>query len=55
MAGGTVVAEGPPAVVVTQDIVRGVFDLDCRVITDPVSHTPLVLPVGRHHHRKDLP
>ena len=55
MADGAVVAEGPPAVVVTEDVVRGVFDLDCRVITDPVSHTPLVVPVGRHHHRKDRP
>ena len=53
MADGVVVAEGPPAEVVTEDVVRGVFDLDCRVITDPVSHTPLVVPVGRHHHRKD--
>ena len=55
MADGVVVAEGPPAEVVTEDVVRGVFDLDCRVITDPVSRTPLVVPVGRHHRRKDLP
>ena len=53
MADGAVVAEGPPAEVVTEDIVRGVFGLDCRVITDPVSRTPLVVPVGRHHHRED--
>jgi iron complex transport system ATP-binding protein len=45
---GTVVAEGPPRAVVTEDIVRDVFGLDCRVIDDPVSHTPLVVPVGRH-------
>jgi iron complex transport system ATP-binding protein len=45
---GTVVAEGPPHAVVTEDIVRDVFGLDCRVIDDPVSHTPLVVPVGRH-------
>ena len=49
LAGGRVVAEGTPGDVVTEDVVRGVFDLDCRVITDPVSHTPLVVPVGRHH------
>jgi iron complex transport system ATP-binding protein len=46
---GRVVAEGPPEAVVTEDLVRAVFDLDCRVITDPVSRTPLVVPVGRHH------
>lgn len=44
---GQVAAEGAPNDVVTEELVRSVFDLDCRVITDPVSHTPLVVPVGR--------
>lgn len=47
---GRVVAAGPPSEVVTPDVVRRVFDLECRVIDDPVSHTPLVVPMGRHHH-----
>lgn len=45
---GRIVAEGTPASVVTEDVVRDVFGLDSRVIADPVSHTPLVVPVGRH-------
>ncbi len=45
---GRVVAEGTPGEVVTEDVVREVFGLDNRVIDDPVSHTPLVVPVGRH-------
>jgi iron complex transport system ATP-binding protein len=45
---GRVVAEGAPRDVVTEDVVRTVFGLDSRVIEDPVSHTPLVVPVGRH-------
>ena len=45
---GRVVAEGTPRQVVTEDVVRTVFGLDNRVIDDPVSHTPLVVPVGRH-------
>jgi iron complex transport system ATP-binding protein len=45
---GQVVAEGTPHQVVTEDLVRAVFGLDNRVIEDPVSHTPLVVPVGRH-------
>ncbi len=45
---GSVVAEGAPREVVTEDIVRRVFGLDNRVIDDPVSHTPLVVPVSRH-------
>jgi iron complex transport system ATP-binding protein len=44
---GQVAAEGAPNDVVTEELVQSVFDLDCRVITDPVSHTPLVVPVGR--------
>jgi iron complex transport system ATP-binding protein len=46
---GRVVACGPPAEVVTEETVRTVFGLDSRVIADPVSHTPLVVPLGRHH------
>lgn len=45
---GRVVAEGTPGEVVTEEVVREVFGLDNRVIEDPVSHTPLVVPVGRH-------
>ena len=46
---GRIVAEGTPREVVTEEIVRTVFGLDNRVIDDPVSHTPLVVPVGRRH------
>jgi len=44
---GRIVAEGTPEQVVTEGVVLEVFGLENRVITDPVSHTPLVLPVGR--------
>jgi iron complex transport system ATP-binding protein len=47
MRDGRIVAEGPPAEIVTEDLVRTVFDLEARVIDDPVSHTPLIVPVGR--------
>ena len=51
---GQVHSEGSPLDVVTEEMVRAVFGLECRVLTDPVSHTPLVVPVGRHH-RKETP
>ena len=51
MAGGRIAAEGAPEAVVTEEVVRDVFGLDCRVTTDPVSRTPLVVPVGRHHRK----
>ncbi|KRF26135.1 ABC transporter ATP-binding protein [Phycicoccus sp. Soil803] len=48
MRDGVVSAVGAPADVITRDGVREVFGMDCRVIDDPVSHTPMVVPVGRH-------
>lgn len=46
---GRLVAEGAPRSVVTEDLVREVFAMPCRVIDDPVSLTPLVVPIGRNH------
>jgi iron complex transport system ATP-binding protein len=46
---GRIVAEGDPAEVVTEETVHDAFGLGNRVILDPVSLTPLVVPVGRHH------
>ena len=45
--GGEVVAEGPPAEVVTAELVERVFGLRCQVIDDPETGTPLVVPAGR--------
>ncbi len=50
MKGGRIVAEGAPSDVVTEETVEDVFDLRCRITPDPVSGTPLVIPLGRHHH-----
>ncbi|WP_107103697.1 MULTISPECIES: ABC transporter ATP-binding protein [unclassified Streptomyces] len=44
---GAVVAEGPPAEVVTAELVERVFGLRCQVIDDPETGTPLVVPAGR--------
>jgi iron complex transport system ATP-binding protein len=46
MRAGRVVASGSPAEVVTAEHVRSVFGLECVVIDDPVTHTPLVVPIG---------
>jgi iron complex transport system ATP-binding protein len=47
MCDGHVVASGAPGEVLTEETVREVFGLPCRVIPDPVSGTPLVVPLGR--------
>lgn len=44
MAHGEVVTTGAPADVVTAELVERVYGVRCRIITDPVSGTPLVIP-----------
>ncbi|WEK60851.1 MAG: ABC transporter ATP-binding protein [Candidatus Microbacterium colombiense] len=46
MKDGQVVAEGEPREIVTVDLVREVFGLECLVIADPVAGSPLVVPLG---------
>jgi ABC-type cobalamin/Fe3+-siderophores transport system ATPase subunit len=47
MREGVIVAQGAPADVVTAELVEDVFGLRCRVIPDPESGTPLVVPAAR--------
>lgn len=49
MKSGRIVATGPPEIVITAELVEEVFDVRCTVTTDPVSGTPLVIPISRHH------
>nr|WP_240982125.1 ABC transporter ATP-binding protein [Streptomyces sp. S3(2020)] len=53
MKAGRIVGEGAPAEVVTAATVEDVFGLRCVVGEDPVSRTPMVVPIGRHHEGAD--
>lgn len=53
MKAGRIVAAGAPGEVVTEATVGDVFGLPVQVIPDPVSGTPMVIPIGRHHRRAD--
>ncbi|SCF27929.1 iron complex transport system ATP-binding protein [Micromonospora viridifaciens] len=44
MRAGAVVAAGPPRQILTADLVREVFGLDCVVVPCPVTGAPLVVP-----------
>ncbi|MBW4651978.1 MAG: ABC transporter ATP-binding protein [Kaiparowitsia implicata GSE-PSE-MK54-09C] len=44
---GMVSAQGKPVEVVTEEMVEQVFALKSRIITDPVSNTPLCLPISQ--------
>jgi iron complex transport system ATP-binding protein len=48
MKNGAIVSQGPPAEVITPATVEDVFGLACDVIADPLTGTPLVLPVPAH-------
>lgn len=41
-------AEGSPTEILTRELVKAVFGLECHIATDPVAGTPLMVPVGRH-------
>ncbi|WP_406628224.1 ABC transporter ATP-binding protein [Patulibacter brassicae] len=47
MRDGEIVAEGDPSEIVDADLVEQVFGLRCRVIPDPETGTPLVVPAAR--------
>lgn len=46
MKDGAIVATGAPSEIVTEELIHEVFGLRCRIIEDPVSRTPLVVPLG---------
>ncbi|ALJ21658.1 ABC transporter ATP-binding protein [Microbacterium sp. No. 7] len=45
MRDGEIVAQGHPHDIVTAELVERVYDLPCRVVPDPVTGRPLVLPL----------
>ncbi|MGN7867333.1 putative siderophore transport system ATP-binding protein YusV [Paracoccus haematequi] len=53
MADGRLYAQGTPPEVLTRDTVRAVFGLDSRIIPDPTSGRPMMLPIGRHRMAAD--
>ncbi|MBF2063584.1 MAG: ABC transporter ATP-binding protein [Calothrix sp. C42_A2020_038] len=44
---GRVYTAGEPNSVMTQEMVRDVFGLECRIIPDPVVGTPMCVPIGK--------
>jgi len=47
MRDGRIVASGPPAEVLTPDLLEQTFSLRAQVLQDPVTGTPMVVPVAR--------
>jgi iron complex transport system ATP-binding protein len=47
MKDGVLVASGTPQEVLTEQLLADVFELEARVVPDPVTGTPMVVPVRR--------
>lgn len=45
MKSGEIVATGQPHEVITETMMHDVFGLTCRVVPDPVTQTPMVVPL----------
>jgi iron complex transport system ATP-binding protein len=43
---GQIFAEGEPKAVITSEIVHSVFNLKCRIYTDPIAGTPMCIPLS---------
>ncbi|WP_081710187.1 ABC transporter ATP-binding protein [Arthrobacter sp. 35W] len=55
MKSGRIIAQGDPADVLDAALVQEVFGLESLVVADPVSGTPLVVPLGRAGRRIAAP
>ncbi|MEO3780453.1 ABC transporter ATP-binding protein [Micromonospora sp. B11E3] len=51
MRAGKVLAEGPPAEIVTAELIEHAFDLPCTVMADPETGTPMIVPAARARSR----
>lgn len=49
MSQGKIVAAGPPNEIISEQLLLDVFGLEARVIEDPVSDRPLIVPIGTRH------
>lgn len=52
LRGGQIVAQGTPEQVMTPDNILQVFGLQAEVVADPVTGTPMCVPIGRRSKRR---
>ena len=46
---GNLYAEGVPEKVITEKLIKDVYGLECKVISDPTSNKPMVVPIGKYN------
>ena len=45
---GKLIAEGKPTDIITEELMKKVYQLDCVVMKDPLSGAPLIVPKGKY-------
>ena len=46
MSKGKLIAQGEPSKVISRELMKEIYGLDCQIIEDPVSGTPLISDIG---------
>ena len=54
MRQGEIVAQGAPSLIVNAALIRDVFGMECHVTVDPITGTPLCVPIGRKHRKAPI-
>ncbi|WP_099204634.1 ABC transporter ATP-binding protein [Scatolibacter rhodanostii] len=49
VAKGELIVQGTPQEIISSELMKEVFSLDCQVIEDPVAGSPLIVPIGKYH------
>lgn len=49
LAAGRILTSGPPGEVISPEILREAYGLEARVLPDPSSGAPMIIPLGRFH------
>ena len=48
MKDGTLIKQGTPSEIITEDTIRKIYGIDSVIIRDPISDSPFVIPVSAH-------
>lgn len=46
---GELIIQGTPGDIISPELIKKVFRLECSVMKDPVSDSPLIIPIGKYH------
>ena len=52
---GAIYQQGDPAQVISTEMLRDVFEIECRIVPDPETSTPMCVPLGNRRKLKRAP